>query len=329
MIDAVRRYFFVEHPAPQGPGSAPQDLSSSGKRSAPQGLSPPAKRPAQGIVLPCMKLEGTRDDGTIMRVMIPKGTEASCYECGEQRPLKELLRHYCSEYSGSDIASLQSEKLTITNPEKTYRDHQLTALAWILKPYNHQWNELAKELGLPLSERENVEARYDGDLRVLAVLTATSEWLKQYGVVPMNKGDLINALQKIQVETSILKKINTAKFAEKRSFSRLVTMQADCSDEQKIIISDPDKLVAQDELKGIKDALSIYAYKWKELAMVFYYPLSAIENLDRESNLRNLYGVLSLNCVLEPRCFSKRLIVTALQLIGVERSGLEEINRRL
>ena len=300
-----------------------------GGNPAPQGSSSAAKRPVSNMVLPCMELKGIRDDGGAMGVLIPKSTEGLCSACRKQGPLKELSRHHCSEYSGSDAASLQCEKLMVTDPWTTYKDHQLTALAWILKPYKYQWKELAEVFGLSLDDREDIEAKYDDDLRVLAVMDIASERFKQYEGTPMNKGYLINALQKIQVETSILKEINTAKLTEERIHSRLVTMQVDCSDEHKIIISNPDKLVSDCELKGIKDILSIYNSKWNQLAMVFYFTPLAIKVWNSNSDLRNLYEVLNINCMYEPSCFNKRLVMTALQLIGMRRPDLEKINELL
>ena len=286
------------------------------------------KRPVSGDEGPRVGIKYIKTDGDSLNLTIPESSKAACTECGEHVLFTEIDRHPCKEYSSSGAASLQGKKIDITDPEKKYRAHQLTALAWILRPHSHKWEKLAEAFDLLENDRKNIEAKYnDNELRMLAVLNAVSEQFQKYRVGQMNKGQLIRALQNINVDDSTLEKINNAKLEEQFHPGMLVTMQTDCPDEQKIQIHNPCKLIQQSQLPRVARFLGTCNSDWKKLAMVFYYSLSDIEDLAKQS--RSIYGLLYRVSVLSPDRLNKRMVMTALQLIGMQSSDLDEINSRL
>ena len=269
-----------------------------------------------------------KTDGGSLKVTIPESTGGVCDECGRHGSLKELDQHSCEAYSGGGTASLQGKKIAITDPEKKYKAHQLTVLAWILRPYSHKWEKLAEAFNLSKRDREEIKTKYsDNNFRMLAVLNAVSEQFQQYRVDQMNKGQLIRALKKINVYAPTLEKINNAKLEEEHSASRLATMQIGCPDELKIQISNPEKPFMWEKLLRMDGVMNKYRSNWRELAMLFCYPLSSIEKMAGFFGMIGLLNIIRTNNPSDR--INKHLVITALQSVGVVPEDLSELDRLL
>ena len=286
------------------------------------------KSPASEDEEPNVGIQFRKTDGGSFKVTIPETTIAKCTKCSEHVLFTELDQHPCKEYSGGGTASLQGKKIAITDPEKKYKAHQLTALAWILRPYSDEWKKLAEEFDLSKSDREEIKTKHsDNNFRMLAVLNAVSEQFQQYGVDQMNKGQLISALQKINVYTPTLEKINNAKLEEEHSASRLATMQIGCPDELKIQISNPDKPFMWEKLLRMDGVMNKYRSNWRELAMLFCYPLSSIEKMAGFFGMIGLLNIIRTNNPSDR--INKHLVITALQSVGVVPEDLSELDKLL
>ena len=246
---------------------------------------------------------------------------------------KELSEHDCSELSGSGAASLQRKKIEITNPDQKYQEHQLNSLVWILKKYHHEWNNLAKVFDMPQAKIQYIkEISHDNAFQMLAVLHKMLHWCNSNWISKLNKGTLMEALQKIKVDSLTLEKINNIKLEEQPDFTELVTGQINFSDEQGIKITNPDKCIEDHQLNDLVEMLSKYAYQWQELAVVLGFNFSTIEErIRRFRSSKNSISLMYylLETAVSRVSFKKHTLMTALQLIGMRRPDLEKINELL
>ena len=301
--------------------SAISPKSSLGKHPAPQDHDqylPPANR---------VKPTG---DSAKKHVNTEESDIRICVECNKEGSFKELSEHDCSEFSDSGTASLQSKKIEITNPDQKYQEHQLNSLVWMLKTYHHEWNNLAKAFDVSEDNIQHIETvSHDDTFRMLVVLHKMFNRCNPDWNTKLNKGTLMEALQKIKVDSSTLEKINNIKFEEQPGFPELVASQINCSDDLGIKITDPDKRIESHQLSDLVEMLSEYACQWQKLAVVLGFRFSEIEEIRigrclmaSGSNMllmRNL-----LDTAVNRATLKKHTLMTALQLIGINRSDLKK-----